>query len=256
MAPVFAAQPSLGNTVLWPPNHGYADFTVANTGAAATSQCGIAAIEFASCNSSQEENAYGTGDGNSLRDCVYAPGLLSVRAERNGACSPVGRSYSSMVVATDVCGNSAASNTFDIAVWHDRGKAPAGSTIVHASGGTGDSRIGVNGTYGVGCGAGNANANGTIHDHSDADPEMEISQNASVTVNDLRLEKSTGGNVKLTWSSPVQIGQVTRYHVYRLDPVTLFWTQIGEVTKLTTSYLDPVLNDGVGYDYKITAVIK
>jgi len=75
---------------------------------------------------------------------------------------------------------------------------------------------------------------------------------------DLNLEKASGGNARLTWSEPAhQPGIiVTRFHVYRLDPVTLFWTQIAEVTKQTTSYLDPVLNDGVAHQYKITAVIK
>ena len=256
-APVFASQPSLGNTVLWPPNHGYADFNVANTGAAATSQCGIAAINFASCDSSQAENSVGTGDGNSTRDCVCAPGLLSVRAERDGSCSPTGRVYGSRLVAVDVCGNSTTSNTFDVGVWHDRSQAPSGATIVHANGGQNEARTGANGTYGAGCGAGSANTNGTIHDHSDADPEMEISQYAAVTVDDLRVEKATGGNVNLTWYLDHEAGAiVTRFHVYRLDPVTLFWTKIAEVTKQTKSYLDPILNDAVGCQYKVTAVIK
>ena len=92
----------------------------------------------------------------------------------------------------------------------------------------------------------------------DADPEMEISQQASISVGDLKIEKASGGNAKLTWTEPqAEPGHpVTRFHVYRLDPVTLFWTQIAELTKQTESYLDPVLNDDVARQYKITAVIK
>jgi hypothetical protein len=259
--PVIVNQPTLGCALLWPPQHGYVDFTVANTGATATSQCGIASITFASCTSSQQENAHGTGDGNSDRDCVYSPDVLSVRAERDGACSPIGRSYSSTVVATDVCGNvSAPSNSFDIGVFHDRGHAPA-SPYYSANPGSNqnDQRpLAVNGTYGTGCGSGTCGATGAGHDNSDADPEMEIFQNASISVGNLRLEKSSGGNAQLTWTEPThQSGViVTRFHVYRLDPVTLFWTQIAEVTKQTTSYLDPVLDDGLGHQYKVTAVIK
>ena len=119
--PVIVNQPTLGCAVLWPPQHGYVDFGVASTGVTATSQCGIASLAFASCASSQPENAHGTGDGNSTEDCVYTPSTLSLRAERDGACSPVGRVYTSSVVATDVCGNSTTSNGFDVGVWHDRG---------------------------------------------------------------------------------------------------------------------------------------
>jgi hypothetical protein len=253
-------QPSLGCALLWPPQHGYVDFTVANTGATASSQCGIASITFASCSSSQQENAHGTGDGNSNRDCVYSPGTLSLRAERDGACSPIGRSYSSTVVATDVCGNvSAPSNSFDVGVFHDRGHAPAGPYYSANPGSNqNDTRAGVNGTYGTGCGNGTCGATGTGEDNSDEDPEMEINQAASISVGNLGLEKASGGNVKLTWTEPTHEPGVivTRFHVYRLDPVTLFWVQLAEVTKQTTSYLDPVLTDGVNRQYKVTAVIK
>jgi uncharacterized repeat protein (TIGR01451 family) len=260
--PVITTQPSLGCALLWPPQHGYVDFTVANTGATATSLCGIASITFNSCSSSQQENAHGTGDGNSNRDCVYTPDTLSVRAERDGACSPIGRSYSSTVVATDVCGNvSAPSSSFDIGVFHNRGHAPAGPYYSANPGSNqNDQRpLAVNGTYGTGCGSGTCGATGGAgEDNSDEDPEMEIYQAASISVGDLGIEKASGGNVKLTWTEPThQPGVlVTRFHVYRLDPVTLFWVQLAEVTKQTTSYLDPVLNDGVNRQYKITAVIK
>jgi uncharacterized repeat protein (TIGR01451 family) len=253
--PVFTTQPSLGDTILWSPNHGYVDFTTANTGAAATSSCGSASIQFASCSSSQPDNSNGTGDGNTTRDCVYAPDVLSLRAERDGACSPIGRVYESTVIAVDACGRTATSNPFDVVVWHDRAHPPTQGTVRFSTGNSQDTRAGTTGTYGTDCGLGSPLANGTIQDHSDADPEMEIAQNAALDVNDLQLAKN-GGSVQLTWNSPVQSGQVTRYHVWRLDPLTLFWTQIAEVTRTTTTYSDPVLSNAAGFQYKISAVIK
>jgi uncharacterized repeat protein (TIGR03803 family) len=262
VAPVFVQQPSLGTcAMLWPPQHGYADFTVADTGAAASSACGVPSLKFASCNSSQPENSPGVGDGNSVRDCVYEPGVVHLRAERDGACSPIGRVYTMQLVAIDVCGNQTPSAPFGVDVWHDRSDAPTGGTIFHANGSNqSDTRNGTNGTYGSGCGTGNpaCGETGQPRDTSDADPEMEISQNASISVDNLRVEKDSGGRVRLTWSEPShQPGiNVTRFHVYRLDPATLFWTQIAEVTKQTTSYQDPTLNDGSSWLYKVTAMIK
>jgi hypothetical protein len=258
--PVFTSQPSFGNTILWPPQHGYADFTVAATGAVAASSCGIASVQFASCSSSQPENGTGTGDGNSVRDCVYEPGALHVRAERDGACSPIGRVYTTTVVAVDVCGNQTASNPFDIGVWHDRGHAPAAGTIVAATAGsdTIDTRNGTNGTYGTSCGTGSSSVNGTVQDHSDADPDMEVEQFAAIDVNSLALTKGASGNLTLNWTAPSYVApiNVTRYHIYRLDPATLFWTLVLEVPKQTTSYQDPILNDGHNWQYRVTAVIK
>jgi hypothetical protein len=252
-APVFTTQPSFGNIVLWSPNHGYVDFTVADSGAAASSTCGIASISFASCSSSQPENAIGTGDGNSTRDCVYNGGTLSLRAERDGACSPIGRVYETKLIAVDVCGNTTTSNAVDIPVWHDRAHPPVQGSVRFSTGNTNDTRAGNNGTYGTDCGSGIPAANGSIHDHSDADPEMEITQQASISVNDLHIGKS-GGNVNLTWTTPGPSGQVTRFHVYKLDPLTLFWTQVAELTRQTTSFSEPV--DGSSWQYKVSAVIK
>jgi uncharacterized repeat protein (TIGR01451 family) len=252
-APVFTTQPSFGNIVLWSPNHGYVDFTVADSGAAASSTCGIASISFASCSSSQPENAIGTGDGNSTRDCVYNGGTLSLRAERDGACSPIGRVYETKLIAVDVCGNTTTSNAVDIPVWHDRAHPPVQGSVRFSTGNTNDTRAGNNGTYGTDCGSGIPAANGSIHDHSDADPEMEITQQASISVDDLHIGKS-GGNVNLTWTTPGPSGQVTRFHVYKLDPLTLFWTQVAELTRQTTSFSEPV--DGSSWQYKVAAVIK
>jgi hypothetical protein len=251
--PVFTTQPSFGDVVLWPPGHGYVDFTLADTGAAASSACGIGSIAFASCASSQPENASGTGDGNSLRDCVYEPGALHVRAERDGACSPIGRLYTTTLVAVDACGHTSLSNPAAIPVWHDRNHAPAGSPR-SSSGNTNDVRSGTNGTYGTDCGAGGPQANGTSADSSDADPEMEIIQQAAVTVDTLRVDRGADGSLLLTWMPPAQNGQVTRYHVWKLDPLTLFWMQIAEVSRATTSWTEPA--DGSSWLYKVSAVIK
>jgi hypothetical protein len=257
-APVFTVQPSLGETILWPPNHGYADFAVSDTGATAASSCGIATIQFASCSSSQPENGTGTGDGNTLRDCVYEPGSLYLRAERDGACSPIGRVYTTTMIAVDVCGNVTTSNPFSVNVWHDRAHPPTQGTVRFSPGDTADVRNGTNGTYGTDCGTGSTGANGTIQDHSDADPDMEVAQDAAIDVNSLTVVKGTGGNVTLNWTAPQFVApiNVTRYHVYRLNPVTLFWTMIAEVPKQSTSYQDPSLSDGSDWQYKVTAVIK
>jgi len=259
-APVFTNQPTLGDTVLWPPNHGYADITVSGTGATASSSCGIASVRFASCSSSQPENGTGVGDGNSTRDCVYEPGALHLRAERDGACSPIGRVYETTLVATDVCGNTAVSNAVDVVVWHDRGHQPTAGTIVRATHGsnTKDTRAGTNGTYGTSCGSGATLANGTVHDPSDADPEMEISQDASISVSSLKLSKAAGGNVTLSWTAPSHDSSITigKYHLYRRASASSLWILIAEPASTTNSYLDPVLNDGSAWQYKATAVIK
>jgi hypothetical protein len=264
---VFDVQPSLAPdgqscAILWPPQHGYVDFSVAATGAHATHACGIASYQFASCSSSQAENAVGVGDGNSWRDCVYTSSTLSLRAERDGACSPIGRDYASTVTATDVCGNTATSDALHVAVWHDRGHEP---DLEYYSANPGSNQndqrpLATNnpGAYGTDCGTGGTCATGTGNDNSDFDPEMEIFQGASISVGDLRVEKGSGGNVSLTWTEPVHGPgiNVTRYHVYRLDPNTLIWTLLAEFTKQTTSWLDPTLDDGLEHQYKVSAIIK
>lgn len=262
-APSFTTQPSLGACpVLWPPEHGYVDFVVAQTGAAATSQCPIASIQFASCTSSQGENAVGTGDGNSVRDCVYSGSTLSLRAERNGACSPLGRVYSTRLVATDVCGHTGTSDVLEVSVWNDRGHPPASTNVFHAAPGSNqnDTRLGVNGAYAAdpdACGTGSTCANGTVADHSDADPEMEISQQAASSVNDLRVNK-VNGSLQLSWTMPATYASinVTRFHIYRLDPVTFLWTYVAELTRQQLTYTDPTMNDGRNWQYKVTAIIK
>ena len=244
--------------MLWPPDTSYADFAAADTGAAAVGTCEIASIQFANCSSSQPENLAGTGDGNSTRDCVYEPGVVHLRAERNGACSPFGRVYEIQMVAVDVCGNTATSNPFNVGVWHDRWTAPTTGTVYH--GDANGARPGANGSYGPGCGPGSPACGevGPAYHSADADPEVEISQSGSISVDDLHLDKASGGDFHLTWSDPTLLStiHVTGYHIYRLDPATLFWTQIAELTVQTLSYEDPILNDGSDWQYKVTAVIR
>lgn len=253
-APVFTVQPSVGDAILWPPNHGYVDFTVADTGASAQSACGIVSVSFVSCRSSQRENAVATGDGNTLRDCIYEPNALHLRAERDGACSPVGRVYETTLMAVDTCGRFVLSSPMDVPVWHDRDHGPSQGTSTSSAGGTLDVRQGTNGTYGIDCGSGSPRANGSLHDDSDADPEREISQLAALDVDTLRVGKSTSGGVVLEWEPPSQAGQVTRYHVWKLDARTHAWKLSAELTPQTASWTDP--EDGASWMYEVSAVIK
>jgi fibronectin type 3 domain-containing protein len=87
---------------------------------------------------------------------------------------------------------------------------------------------------------------------------MEISQDVSISVNSLQLNKATGGNVTLTWTAPSHDSSVAinKYHVYRRASVTSLWILIAEPTPTTNSLLDPVLNDGGPWQYKVTAVVK
>jgi hypothetical protein len=164
------------------------------------------------------------------------------------------------LIATDVCGNRALSDPFEMGVWHDRGHAPVTGTVYAGHGGSGATRTGTNGSYNPGCGSGNPTCGeeGQAHDASDADPEMEIDQLVSISVDDLRLEKAAGGSVELTWTEPLPAASVhvTRFHVYRLDPETRSWTLIGEVGRQTTSFHDPIQSDGNDWQYKVTAMIK
>ena len=263
-APVFTTQPSLGVCpVLWPPEHGYADFTLADTAAVATpveGGCPVADVQFASCLSSQAENGPGTGDGNTIRDCVYEPEAVHVRAERDGACGPTGRVYVTRLVAIDVCGNSTISDALEIGVWHHRGQPPVSATIYHAAPGSGtvDTRDGTNGMYGGGCGSGTACAIGAGVDRSDSDPEMEIAQRAAISVDDLSVRMVSGAHVILTWTEPVHASgvDVTKFHVYRQDPVIGNGELGAELPPHTLAFQDPIVNDAVNVWYKVTAVIK
>ncbi len=161
--PAFTQQPSFvdeGTAWLWPPQHGYVDFDLADTGAVAEDDCGgPVTLRFADCRSSQPENDL--GDGNSVRDCVISPDgqTVSLRAERSGNCAPVGRAYPLTLLAEDECGNDTPSEPFGACVPHDR-RRPGGGRIFSAAGGSNqvDRRLGSNGTYGEDCGQGCADA--------------------------------------------------------------------------------------------------
>jgi hypothetical protein len=156
--PVFTQQPALsedGPAWLWPPNHGYVDFDLGDTGAVAEDACGgPVSLRFADCASSQPEDDL--GDGHSERDCVISEDgqRLSLRAERSGTC-PGGRSYTVTMVAVDECGNETVSEGFGACVPHDRRRPATGEVFSAAPGSTQkDERPGSNGGYGTDCGRG------------------------------------------------------------------------------------------------------
>jgi len=258
--PVFTTQPSLDCAVLWPPQHGYVDFTAAQTGAAASSTCGPVTLQFASCASSQPENQNSVGDGNSIRDCVYSGDDLSLRAERNGACSPLSRSYTMTMQAVDACGNVGTSNSFEVAVWHDRGHSNDGPYISANPGSNQtDTRSGTNGTYGADCGGGSNCGTGLqAPDLSDFNPEEEIRGGSALHVNDVTLAKNAGGHIGLTWNQPVPSGQtITKFHIWRQSPGDPAWTLVIEVNGTTTTTVDSgVLNNSINYRYEVTAFVE
>jgi len=156
--PIITRQPALGEDgcgLLWPPQHGYADFTGDDSGIEAYDVChAVEATLFSSCHSSQPENVNGLGDGNSTRDCVFEGGSLHLRAERDGACAPVGRRYTMTVEVGDTCGHVTPTDPFDACVRHDR-RRPRGPYLSSDPGSNqNDERPGTNGAYGAGCGTG------------------------------------------------------------------------------------------------------
>jgi hypothetical protein len=103
---------------LWPPDHEYVAFVVADFAPEITDACDTAPTWLlAGCASDQADDATGIGDGETTADCVVAPDGLSVnvRAERAGT-GPHGRTYKLSIVATDACGNASAST--DIGTIH------------------------------------------------------------------------------------------------------------------------------------------
>jgi hypothetical protein len=122
--------------LLWPPQHGYVQLGVADTHIAAVDACGAPVLfELASCASSQPENNRGSqnsrdgGDGESLCDCALSPDLqrVALRAERDGGCSPIARTYGVGLAAVDACGNRTLSAPASVCVPHDRGsRSPSG----------------------------------------------------------------------------------------------------------------------------------
>jgi hypothetical protein len=93
--------------VVWPPNHKYQTFSVADFVTDATDSCntslGIANVVISSVTSDELEN--GTADGNTLHDIVIANDCKQVqlRAERDG--NGDGRVYTITFKVTDSSGN-------------------------------------------------------------------------------------------------------------------------------------------------------
>jgi len=237
---------------LWPPQHGYVDFTVADTGIEAQAVCGGLTYSFSSCASSQAEDQSGTADGGSARDCVYEPEALHLRAERDGTCSPKGRTYTMTMIATDACGNSTTSAPFTACVWHDKQHGPGSSTgrIYSASPGSNgnDTRAGTNGTYGTACGDGCGlicGEPGQVHDSSDDDRPI------------LLLTVLSGGGVRLDWSTP-GLGDPyppnASYEIWRRARGSGAYTKLGEVPHGVTTYVDAEAVDGRDYEWSVNAL--
>jgi hypothetical protein len=160
--PAITVQPQLadGCMFLWPPAHGHADFTLAETGIEAVDLCGNGAeLRFsAQSSSSQAEDDPDLGDGSSVDDVMISPDgqTISLRAERSGACGPMDRTYTLYVEAVDSLGNVSVSEPFSVCVYHDQGHEPPGPyRSANPGSSSDDTRPGwTEGGYGVGCGPG------------------------------------------------------------------------------------------------------
>ena len=112
---------------IWPPGHGYVVWSIEGL-VSATDSCGEASVAIAGCHSSQPENVRGrlpgggSGDGNTIEDCVVSEDGLSfaVRRERLGGCGADSRrTYTIILKAEDECGNVAMSEGH-VSIEHDR----------------------------------------------------------------------------------------------------------------------------------------
>ncbi|MBN1446285.1 MAG: T9SS type A sorting domain-containing protein [Bacteroidetes bacterium] len=113
---------------MWPPNHGYTIFTVANMVASVTDNCNTALdvsdVKIMAAASDEYENAIGDGDGNTVDDIVIANDCISVmlRSERAGALN--GRVYTITLAVDDGNGN-VTTEYFQVQVTHDMAGYPA-----------------------------------------------------------------------------------------------------------------------------------
>jgi hypothetical protein len=255
--PTIVVQPSLDGgggscPSLWPPNHGYVDFGVADTGIQAAAVCGGLNYTFSSCSSSQSENQDGTGDGSSVRDCVYEPGALHLRAERDGTCSPLGRTYTMTMTVSDACGQSTTSARFTACVWHDKEHGPDSSLGRRYSPAPGsdqnDTRPGIDGSYGSACGNGCGlicGEQGQVHDPSDDDRP------------NLTLTALLGGVVRLDWALPGPGDPYppnADYEIWRRAHGSGPYTKIGQVPHDVSTFTDTQTADGVDYDWSVNAL--
>ncbi|HEX4825929.1 MAG TPA: choice-of-anchor tandem repeat GloVer-containing protein [Candidatus Polarisedimenticolaceae bacterium] len=253
--PAIVVQPDLDGgggscPALWPPNHRYVDFGVADTGIEATSACGGVTYAFESCDSSQAEDQPGGADGITLRDCVYENEALHLRAERDGTCSPKGRRYTMTMIATDACGNSVTSSPFTVCVWHDKRNGPDGSggNVYAPTPGTGDTRPGTNGTYGAACGLGCGlvcGEEGQVHDSSDDDrPSLTLTPLAS-------------GGVRLDWALPAPGDPYppnASYEIWRRVRGETRFEKLAELPHSVNTYTDLGVIDGIDYEWSVNAL--
>jgi len=114
--------------VLWPPNHKYRAFTLADCTVSAVDDCaGELNVNLSgaivSIYSDEPEDVDGNGDGHTPEDIVIlGTASFMVRAERQGAGN--GRVYGVTMTVTDGSGNSTLTTCF-VSVPHDQSGDPA-----------------------------------------------------------------------------------------------------------------------------------
>jgi len=115
--------------VLWPAHHEYVVIDAQDARRWVRDGCGDVTLKFTGCASSQPEdnrgdrNAGDGGDGSTACDCAISPDgtKVAMRAERNGGCSKIGRTYTVMVDASDACGHEMLGLPLRACVPHDSG---------------------------------------------------------------------------------------------------------------------------------------
>ena len=111
---------------MWPPNHKYKTFTVADFGVSVTDNCGCCVeATITNVTSDEPDDVKGGGDGNTKNDIVIASDGKSVklRAERQGGGD--GRVYTITLTAEDGSGNTTDA-TCEVIVPHDKKGLPKG----------------------------------------------------------------------------------------------------------------------------------
>jgi len=114
---------------MWPPNHKYQTFTVANFVTAASDNCGgvdVSGVVIDHVTSDETEN--GNGDGNTLNDIVIASDCRSVQLRSERAGGGNGRVYTITFKVTDTHGNTTTA-TATVVVPHNPGETPVDSGV-------------------------------------------------------------------------------------------------------------------------------
>jgi streptogramin lyase len=137
---------------VWPPNHAYTTFTVANMVSSVTDNCNteltVGSVTINSVSSDEYENAVGNGDGNTVNDMVIALNCASVNVRKERCGDLNGRVYTVTLQVSDGNGNTTMED-FHIQVTHDMNGAPAiddgianGYSVTSACSGSQPKRIG------------------------------------------------------------------------------------------------------------------